>query len=192
MYFARYDPSTERIEVQNMPPSQFDEDCVFLELPGDIHPNYLYFHNGEIHILPPKPDQGNYWEFDRNIGEWVDPRTESDWTTELYARRAEASMPRADFIIRCVDFGVLDQQEGLQAASGTITPTMQSIIDGLPLEEQFQASVIWAASSTITRNNTLIINMAAAIFIDEWTLDEVFGVEWPDPLPSWPEGQLHP
>ena len=147
-----------------------------------------FIQDGVAVEFPEKPSPCCVWDGTQ----WVDPRTESDWTTELYARRAEASMPRSDFIIRCVNFGVFDQQEGFQAASGTITPTMQTIIDGLPLEEQFGASVIWTASSTVTRNNTLIISMAAAIFIDEWTLDEVFGVEWPDPLPSWPEGKLHP
>ena len=157
-------------------------------IPDIFDGTVYYVHNGQAVEYPEKSCPECVWDGTQ----WVDPRTETDWTNKLYARREAASMSRAEFIIRCVNFGVFDQQEGLQAASGIITPTMQSIIDGLPLEEQFEASVIWAASSTVIRNNQLIINMAAAIFIDEWTLDEIFGVEWPDPLPSWPEGQLHP
>ena len=47
-------------------------------------------------------------------------------------------------------------------------------------------------ATVIDRTNPLIINMAAAVYIDEWTLDNVFGVTWPEPLASWPAGQLHP
>lgn len=157
-------------------------------IPGIFDPTTYFIQDGVAVEFPEKPSPCCVWDGTQ----WVDPRTESDWTTELYARRAEASMPRSDFIIRCVNFGVFDQQEGRQAASGTITPTMQSIIDDMPVEEQFQAEVVWAASSTIFRTNQLIINMAATISIDEWTLDEVFGVEWPEPLASWPPGKLHP
>ena len=36
-------------------------------------------------------------------------------------------------------------------------------------------------ATVIDRTNPLIINMAAAVYIDEWTLDDVFGVTWPAP-----------
>ena len=157
-------------------------------IPNIFDGTKYYVHNGQAVEYPEKSCPECVWDGTQ----WVDPRTETDWNNELYARREVASISRAEFIIRCIDFGVFDKNEGRQAASGTITPTMQSIIDDMPVEEQFQAEVIWASSSTIFRTNQLIINMAATIFIDEWTLDEVFGVEWPEPLPSWPPGKLHP
>ena len=187
--YAYYDEGNDCIAILNEISEDYSN-IAYYEVPDGASANDLYIFDNELRIKPPRPNP--FCTFDRSLGVWVDPRTESDWTTELYARREVTSMSRADFIIHCVDFGVFNEAEGIQAASGTISPTMQSIIDDLPTEEQFQATVIWAASSTIFRTNTLIINMAAAIFIDEWTLDEVFGVEWPEPLPSWPGGKLHP
>ena len=95
-------------------------------------------------------------------------------------------------MLRCTSFGILTEAEGIEAASGGVPPAMQAIIDSLPAEEQFEAHVRWAAATVIDRTNPLIINMAAAVYIDEWTLDDVFGVTWPEPLASWPAGQLHP
>lgn len=188
-----YNPSNGKI-IRSM-----RADVETLELNAPPNCNYIdgIWDGQEYRIVDNQPvslpiRSSDCFTFDYDVGIWIDPRSESDWSAELYARREVASMPRAEFVIRCVDFGVFDKAEGMQAASGTITPTMQTIIDNLPTEEQFEASVIWAASSTIFRTNTLIINMAAAIFIDEWTLDEVFGVEWPEPLSSWPAGKLHP
>lgn len=170
-------------------------DAVLNTAPGEqlvegLHFEQTYLKDGMVKDIPATAHPS--WVFDIASEAWTDPRTEAEWTAELHARRAVASMSRIDFVLRCTSFGILTEAEGIEAASGGVPPAMQAIIDSLPAEEQFEAHVRWAAATVIDRTNPLIINMAAAVYIDEWTLDDVFGVTWPEPLASWPAGQLHP
>ena len=154
------------------------------------HPPQTYLKDGVVRDIPPAPHPDHIFDIDSET--WIDPRTEADWTAELYARRSAASIPRIDFVLRCTSFGIMTEPEGIEAASGGVPPSMQAIIDSMPAEEQFEAHVRWAAAAIIDRTNPLIISMAAAVQVDEWSLDDVFGVTWPEPLASWPAGQLHP
>lgn len=185
MNYAFFDEDLQTIMVVNKEP----DSGIFYPVPDDTDPNALYFKEGQARIKPPRP---NAWSaFDTITETWVDTRTADDWAAELYRRRAAASMSRIDFVLVCTRFGILTQKEALVAVQGGVPPTMQAIIDGLPSEEKFEAEIRWMGATVIVRTNSLIINMSAAIFIDEWTLDQVFGIAWPDPLASWPEGQVH-
>lgn len=150
----------------------------------------IYLKDGEPITYGAQPSDRH--RYDYAAQEWVDPWTLSAWQEDLAARRSAASMPRLNFVLSCLNFGILDQPEALIAVEGGFPQAFQAILDTMPPEEQFEAQLRWKGATEIDRTNSLIVNMAAAIHLDEWTLDQVFGVTWPPPLASWPPGQLHP
>lgn len=102
-------------------------------------------------------------------------------------------MSRIDFVLACASNDILTHAEAIIAVDGGFPAAFQAIIDGMThADEKFEAEIRWRGATVIDRTNPLIINMAASIFMDEWSLDLLFGVAWPAPLASWPEGQLHP
>lgn len=140
--------------------------------------------------LPPSPSGRHYYDW--HLNSWIDSWTESKWTAELHKRREAASMSRIDFVLICVSHGILSESDAEVAVDGGFPQAFQDIIDTMPIEERFEARIRWKGAQIIDRMNPLIYQMAAAINIDEWTLDIIFGVQWPDPIAAWPEGQLHP
>lgn len=101
-------------------------------------------------------------------------------------------MSRTEFVLVCHAFGILTEAEAELAIDGGFPPAFLAIIDMLPESERFEATIRWKGATIIDRENPLIVNMAAAIHIDEWALDEVFSIQWPAPLPAWADAQLHP
>lgn len=75
---------------------------------------------------------------------------------------------------------------------GDFRPRSSPLSTCCPQSERFEATIRWKGATIIDRENPLIVNMAAAIHIDEWALDEVFSIQWPAPLPAWADAQLHP
>lgn len=145
--------------------------------------------NGEPVSIPPQTSETTI--FDHATGQWVDERTAADWSEALQAARDTASLSRAAFILACVPV-ILNPAEARIAAAGDFPEPFAAILATMPAEQQLEAEIRWRAATVIDRTNPLIVNMAAAANIDEWTLDEVFGVIWPPPLPDWPAEQLHP
>ena len=187
--YAYYDEGNDCISTLNEISDNYTH-LTYYEVPDGVSANDLYIFDNELHIKPPSPNP--FCIFDKSLGIWVDPRTESGWTDENLLVREKTSISRIDFILRCKEANILSEEEGLIAVKGDFPPTFQTIVDSLPEEERFEAAVRWAAATEIDRMNPLIVNMATAIGIDEWILDTVFGIVWPAPLPSWPAGQLHP
>lgn len=186
--YAYFDDTVHAFSTVNIPPVGVD----FATFEGveEIDANALYLKDGDIKLRPPRPQ--SWLMFDPETEAWVDPRTEADWTAENNASRDKASLSRIDFILHCKQAGILTEEECLIASKGDFPPAFEAIIATMPAEQQFEASVRWAGATVIERNMPLIIDMATAIGVDEWLLDEVFGIPWPAPLGSWPEGQLHP
>ncbi|MBY0136817.1 hypothetical protein [Paracoccus yeei] len=165
------------IAISNIPPT----DEFYYEVPDGTEPDQIYIKNDDVKFYPPKPDGDNI-TFDYDSESWIDARTKQDWDNELQARRMAASMSRLDFVLKCHAFGILNDEEAEIAADGGFPDVMQGIIDSMPQEERFEAKMRWKMATVIDRMNPLIISMAAAIYIDEWSLDKVFGVIWPDPI----------
>lgn len=187
--YAYYDQAIDAFATVNIQPEGV-EFAAFDDV-EEVDANALYIKDGEIKLRPARPHP--WLTFDPDAEAWVDLRTISDWSAQLYTLRAAASMSRVDFVIKCVAAGVLSRDDGMVAAAGQVPPSLQAIIDGIPDEmAKFEAEIRWASATVIDRLNPLIISMAAFIGADEWVLDELFGITWPPPLASWPEGQLHP
>ncbi len=184
--YAYWDAGVSALATLNEPP----EGVSFTPFDDDVDVNDLYVSGGEIRLRPPRPEP--WMIFDPTLGEWIDPRTPATWTEELIARRAAASMTRLDFTLACVMAGILSEADALVAVDGGFPPAFEAIIEDMPPEQSFQARMRWKGATEIDRTNPLIVDMAAAINVNEWMLDQVFGIEWPAPLADWPEGQLHP
>ncbi|WP_411838565.1 hypothetical protein [Paracoccus sp. ME4] len=89
MDYARFDPITGDLTIQNRPPGAFDEGCIFWEVPPGTDPNILYLKDGDLKFIPPRP-QGHHWHFDRVSEAWIDPRTPADLEAELVGARLAA------------------------------------------------------------------------------------------------------
>ena len=155
-------------------------------VPGEnVTPGAQYIQGGAVLDLPPKP--APHLVYDRAQGAWVDPRSAADWAAALSTRRAVASMARLDFVLACTERGILSQDDALIAVDGGFPAAFQDIVAALPSDAQFEARLRWKGAVAVDRLGSLIIGLA-----DEWQLDQIFGLAWPPPLASWPDGQLHP
>lgn len=165
-------------------------DLLAVECPEDVKDTTHYYWDGGFVPYPEKPSIHHTFDFDNE--QWVDGWNIGLWNEELKAKREAAALSRLDFVIKCHDFMILDDEEAESAIEGGFPSAMQNIVDLMPVSERFEARMRWKGATVIDRLNPLIVNMAAQIHIDEWSLDRVFGIEWPKPLASWPDGQLIP
>lgn len=178
IHYVTVDQESGEIGICSLPP---DDDETYYEVPAGTEPDSIYIKDGGILYYPPKP-ANSYVVFDYDSGSWVDPRTGQDWMNELNATRAESSMSRIDFVLKCHQFGIVTEEEAELAIDGGFPPAFQAIIETMPIEQRFEARVRWKGATVVDRSMSLVQDMGAAINIDQWTLDKVFNVPWPDPI----------
>lgn len=105
--------------------------------------------------------------------------SEPDPLAELAARRAAASMTRANLVLAAITAGIIPVADAGPAARGEITPSIQALIDQLPPEQQLEAVVRWAASTVIDRTNPILTALAASMGLTDVQLDQLFGLTPP-------------
>lgn len=95
--------------------------------------------------------------------------------------RAASSLPRSDFLLRCVTVGILSQDDALLAARGEIPAAFASVVEGWTEAERFEVKLRWAALTQVERNHPLILSMATQMGITDEQLDMLFGLPTGDP-----------
>lgn len=159
-----------------------DLETVHLNMePGNVeiigeHPADTYLRAGMVTPLPPRP-AGAGWSFDPAAEQWL--RSEAHRLADLEARRASASMTRANLVLAAVTARIIPEADAAAAARGEITASIQALIDQMPTERQLEAVVRWAASIVIDRTNPILTALAASMGLTDAQLDQLFGVTPP-------------
>lgn len=122
------------------------------------------------------PGQPGWDEAAAAAGYFEDPTLEPAPPPDVSALRAKASLPRAEFLLRCVSVGILTQQEALVAAGGGIPESFAAFINEWSPEYVFEAQLRWAALTQVDRLNPLITMLAAQRGITDEQLDVIFGL----------------
>lgn len=180
MKFARYDPQMGKIEVQNMPPNEFDEDCVFLILEEEVHPNNLYYYDGEIRICPEKPGVDKFWEFNPESGEWEDNRTEDQVDQERLDRlenaRLSAHLPKLQFMFKVVQAGLISQQSGLDLLDGQLPTELSGLTDTLSDWEKFEIRAKIKGAIQFDRLDPFIITAGQYLGMTPEQIDQLYEI----------------
>ncbi|MDQ1899418.1 hypothetical protein RAH32_03025 [Paracoccus sp. WLY502] len=144
-------------------------------LPEDVADDTHYWDGTGFVPYPPCPGDWAVW----NGAFWTDPRPPRDPAADLAARRAGASMTRANLVMAAVQAGIIPIADAAAAARGEITPSIQALIDQLPAEDQLEAIVRWAASTVIDRTNQILTALGASMGLTDEDLDQLFGFTAP-------------
>jgi hypothetical protein len=108
-------------------------------------------------------------------GEWVLGWTIT--TVPIEDLRATAQLDRFEFARRAAAAGFITYVEAAQWAAGNLIPSaVQTIIDGLPAEQQGPVTLDVLAIPVIRRTGNLMPALAAAFQTDDAGLDALFGL----------------
>lgn len=95
--------------------------------------------------------------------------------------RNHASLPRAEFLLRCVRMEILSQADAIKAALGQLPDAFALLVSEWSPADRFEVTLRWAALSQVERNHPLILSLADQIGISPETLDILFGLATGEP-----------
>lgn|GEM_PF-2277127 len=151
-----------------------DEPC----LEGAYDPDTHYIDaEGEPQPLPPKPGPWAQW----TGTEWIDPRTPDDLEADLQAKRNAAWLTKTQFLLACMENGLIEPEGAAMAGRGDIPPQFQSAYDALDPMMKAYLAVIWPTATRIERMDSFILAIAAERGLSNELVDQLFGIET-----SWP------
>ncbi|WP_036716812.1 hypothetical protein [Paracoccus sphaerophysae] len=101
-------------------------------------------------------------------------RTDNDHAAELAAARELASLSKIEFVMSCMEFGLLSPPEAIAAARGEIPESFTHVVESLSPMQRDYACVYWAGARQINRADPFIAAVAAAAGISDDTLDDLF------------------
>ena len=180
--YARYDPATGSLDVQTMPPTEFDEGCTFWEVADGTDPNTIVVHNGQLVEKAPRPGPERYWQFDPEQNVWFDPRTPEERAAEedakLKARRAGASLTRLEFAKRVShpESGIIQPSSGMILLDGDVPPELEPMVASLPPGDQFDLIMDLKGASQFDRLNPFVIAAGHYLGLTDKQIDAVFGI----------------
>jgi len=149
-------------------------------VPGHYDPDAYYIDaEGEPQPLPPKPGPWAQWDG----AEWIDPRNPADLEAELQALRDAAWLNKTQFLLACMESGLLDPAGTAMAGRGDIPPQFQDAYDALDPMMKDYLDVIWPTATRIERMDPFIQAIAAERGLSDELVDQLFGIEtsWQSP-----------
>lgn len=142
-----------------------------MAIEGDYPSDQYYVVDDEPVAFPPQPNRWHRWNWDTKA--WEGYMTFQEIQTIL---RAEASLPKLEFLRRCIDLEIFDLSEASSLAMNVLGPNVQYLIDQIPSEATRETALMeWASKTVITRNDELVIAIALAGLVEQ-KLDDVFGI----------------
>lgn len=94
----------------------------------------------------------------------------------LAARRAAATLTRAQFLLACVDAAIITEQEAEEAADGSWPSTFDDFLLGMAAAQRIEAKAVWASRSDVRRMSPLLALVAANKGVNAEQLDAIFGI----------------
>lgn len=140
---------------------------------GAVDVDATWFQVGVPKPLPPRPGEWAVWDG----AEWVDMRTDENLAAALEQARDMASLSKVEFVMSCMEVGLLSPPEAIAAARGEIPESFAPVVESLSPMQRDYACVYWAAARQINRTDPFIADVAAAAGISDDTLDDLFQVQ---------------
>jgi len=128
---------------------------------GDAKPK-----NGGRAVSMPPPSNDYVWDGSK----WVEPET------PIEQLRANASMPRAEFLQACVSVGIIDPDVAEEAASGAWPGAFDAFLTGLPVAQRIEAKATWVDGQRVRRNSPILALIADEQGVTDAQLDALFGI----------------
>lgn len=208
--------------VDAIPDGFSDPSLVEADLPDGMTDETHYWDGVAFQVYPARPVDPHYWNgtawitygpqpnpfcvFDRDAGEWVDPRSQADYDGALHHSRMHTEIPTGLAIHKLAEIGAYPMAEIANDAVG-IPATIREFID-LPEFPQFERDLMLAyfkTMPTVPRSMTRVFGpihpddpgdgypsfipwlaTAKSITISAEQLDILWGVDVPPPLYSAP------
>ena len=127
-------------------------------------------------ILCIEPVMGELWEnAERGVLGEVQPHTEPVVTEaqRLAKWRSSASVSRSQFILNCLDAGILSETDAEEAVNGW-PAGWDTFFEGLPTRTRIEAKAEWASVTKVRRNAPLIAQLASHAGISDEQVDALF------------------
>lgn len=140
---------------------------------GAVDVDATWFQDGVPVPLPPRPGEWAVWDG----AEWVDTRTGADHAAALANARDMASLSKIEFVMSCMEFGLMSPPEAIAAARGEIPQSFAPVVESLSPMQRDYACVYWAGARQINRADPFIAAVATAAGISDDTLDDLFQVQ---------------
>lgn len=157
----------------NYPPTELEEGHDIFVIDEELDDPAAYYVSGfELVPLPEKPGPWAVW----NGVEWIDPRTPADLEAELQVKRDSAGLTKSNFLLACMETGILTPAESATAAQGIVPDSFQSAVNALDPMTRDYLAVIWPTVTRIERMDPFILAIATIQGISDETLDALFGI----------------
>lgn len=108
------------------------------------------------------------WESEGGVIAPFDTRT--NW-------RETAELSKRDFLLAVSAAKILPPDEAIAAARGDWPDTFQAAISSLPEADQTAAKIEWAATTSVSRNHSIIALLATAADLSDEQVDALFGYD---------------
>lgn len=178
MRYMFVDPNVQELIIANNLPADVG---FWWQISDDANINQLYVNkDGGVSEYPPKPFASAV--FDLESETWYDPRTAEQLTQELQNRRAQAFLPKLEFIMRTVAKGYISKASGLTLLAGQIPQELIGLPDLLNEEQVFELQAKLIAASQVDRLDPFIQVVAWYMGLTDADVDLLFDVETPAPI----------
>ena len=117
--------------------------------------------------VPLKPSAEHTWDG----SQWV--HTPPSAEEVLAEWRASDSVSRAQFILNCLDAGILSETDAEEAVNGWPVG-WDTFFEGLPARTRIEAKAEWASVTKVRRNAPLIAQLASHAGISDEQVDALF------------------
>ena len=145
-----------------------------VKVEGDFG-QFTYLKGGEVKHMPERPN--HKFHFDTQTEQWVDKRTQVDKDNELQLARAEATLPKLEFIMRVVKAHIISEQSGLTVLDGQIPTELGEMVDSMTGWEKFELQAKIKAATQFDRLDHFIVTIGQFLGITPEQLDQLYGIE---------------
>lgn len=100
----------------------------------------------------------------------------SAWVASVEAKRAAATITRAQFLKGCVSAGIITADVAEAAATGEWPAAFNTFLSGLTRDQRIEAKATWADAKEVRRTAPILALIAADQQVSEAQLDALFGI----------------
>lgn len=90
--------------------------------------------------------------------------------------REGSKLSKSEFVLACVDAGILTDAEALDVGRGGWPVAMNDFLDHLTPDQALSVQLEWASVNDIHRTNVFVMTLGSWLEISEADLDELFGI----------------
>jgi len=99
-------------------------------------------------------------------------------TEEEYLNRLSSTptLSRGDFLVACVNAGIITEEAADIAAEGKWPQEFDSFLSGLSRDQRIRAKALWVDSTEVRRDSTLLQEIAENLGVSPEQVNALFGI----------------